>query len=236
MPHTAAPTPAAAVRPPRPWTRLKVAASLDGRTALENGASQWITSPAARADGHAWRAQADAVLTGIGTVLHDDPLLDVRLAPAGMRLPALAVVDSALRTPDAARLFDVAGRALVFYAAAPDLARQAALEARGARVARLPAAGGRVDLAAVLADLAARGVQTLHVEAGELLNGALLAQGLVDELLFYIAPKLIGPGRGIALQRKLDNLLQAIPLEFTDVATVGPDLRVLARVLAQPAA
>ncbi len=211
-----------------PHVRLKAAASLDGRTALPDGQSQWITGEAARADGHAWRARADAMLTGIGTVLHDDPRMDVRHGnPA--RQPDLAVVDSQLRTPPDARLF-AARRRVYLYAAVADAGRQAALEAAGATVVLLPDGQGRVDLPALLRDLAARGVRSVHVEAGAALNGALLAAGLVDELLLYLAPRLIGQGLPLADIGLLPSLAQAVALEFGAVERVGTDLRVLARV------
>jgi len=216
-----------------PWVRIKVAASLDGTTALHNGASQWITSPAARADGHAWRARACAVLTGIGTVLADDPVLNVREV-ATPRQPQLVVVDSRLQTPLDASLF-IVYRACTIYAAgtfdAEFAARKSALEARGATVVHLPGAEGKVDLPAMLRDLAARGVNELHVEAGHRLNGALVRAGLVDELLLYLAPKLLGPGRGMADMGPLEVLAQGLQLQFQGVERVGPDLRVLARVV-----
>lgn len=216
-----------------PWVRLKVAASLDGATALANGVSQWITSPAARADGHAWRARACAVLTGIGTVLDDDPRLDVREVQTP-RQPQVVAVDSHLQTPPDAQLF-IANRACTLYAAgtldADFAARKSTLEARGATVVLLPGPGGKVDLAAMLRDLGQRGINELHVEAGHKLNGSLLREGLVDELLVYLAPKLLGPGLGIASMGPLSDLAQAQALEFSSVERVGPDLRVLARVL-----
>lgn len=217
-----------------PWVRMKIAASLDGTTALSNGASQWITSPAARADGHAWRARACAILTGSGTVLADNPRLDVREHPTP-RQPHVAVVDSRLRTPPDASLL-IASTARIFYAAGPFDAqsaegqRQQALEAQGAQVMYLPNAAGQVDLAAMLQDLAARGVNELHVEAGHRLNGALIAAGLVDEFLVYLAPKLLGPGRGMAQWGPLEALTHGLDLEFRSIERVGPDLRILARV------
>ena len=215
-----------------PWVRLKVAASLDGTTALHNGASQWITSAAARADGHAWRARSCAVLTGIGTVLADNPVLNVREVPTP-RQPQLVVVDSRLQTPPDASLF-IAGRACTIYAAGTSDSefadRKATLEARGATVVHLPGAHGKVDLPALLRDLAARGVNELHVEAGHRLNGALVRAGLVDEWLLYLAPTLLGPGRGMADMGPLDTLAQRLALEFQGVERVGPDLRILARV------
>ncbi|MDO8440526.1 MAG: bifunctional diaminohydroxyphosphoribosylaminopyrimidine deaminase/5-amino-6-(5-phosphoribosylamino)uracil reductase RibD [Polaromonas sp.] len=211
-----------------PWVRMKVAASLDGKTALDNGASQWITSDAARTDGHAWRARASAVLTGIGTVLQDNPRLDVRLV-ATPRQPHLVVVDSRLETPLDAHLF-MAGRALYIYAAEQNDAKKSALEARGASVIYLPGANGKVDLAAMLRDLAQREVNELHVEAGHKLNGSLIREGLVDEFVVYLAPKLIGQGAGIASFGPITELSQAVDLEFRSADRLGPDLRVVARV------
>ena len=211
-----------------PWVRLKAAASLDGTTALANGASQWITSPAARADGHAWRARACAVLTGIGTVLDDNPRLDVREVPTP-RQPHVVVVDSQLQTPLNALLF-IACRACHIYAAAQNDAKKAALEARGATVIYLPNPQGKVDLPAMLRDLARRGVNELHVEAGNKLNGSLVREGLVDEMLVYLAPTLLGPGLGMATVEPLDNLAQGLAMDFTSVERVGPDIRIVARV------
>ncbi|QDL37178.1 bifunctional diaminohydroxyphosphoribosylaminopyrimidine deaminase/5-amino-6-(5-phosphoribosylamino)uracil reductase RibD [Rhodoferax sediminis] len=215
-----------------PWVRLKVAASLDGKTALDNGASQWITSEAARADGHAWRARACAVLTGIGTVLEDNPRLDVRLVETP-RQPHLVVVDSRLDTPLDAHLF-IAGRDLYIYAAVPNDAKKAALEARGATViylpGRTPESSGKVDLAAMLHDLARREINELHVEAGFKLNGSLIRESLVDEFVVYLAPKLIGQGRGMASFGPLTELAQAVPLTFKSTGMLGPDLRILARI------
>ncbi len=213
----------------RPWVRMKAAASLDGLTALSNGESQWITSPAARADGHAWRARSCAILTGIGTVLADDPRLDVREVDTP-RQPVLVVVDSALRTPADAALFKAQRRVLIYTAQSDaDSARAAALKARGAEVIPLPDQRGHVDLAALLADLARREINELHVEAGATLNGALLGGGLVDELLLYVAPRLLGSGRGVAEMPALANLAEAPALEFLSVERIGPDLRLLAR-------
>ncbi len=214
-----------------PWVRLKVAASLDGKTALPNGTSQWITSDAARADGHAWRAHAGTVLTGVGTVLQDNPRLDVR----GMdtpRQPALVVVDSRLETPPDARLFE-AQRPVTIYAAVPNDERRRALEARGASIILLGQHDGpqaKVDLPAMLRDLARCEVNELHVEAGHKLNGSLIREGLVDELLVYLAPKLMGQGADMAHFGPLTTLAQAVSLEFKSTTPLGPDLRILARV------
>ena len=211
----------------RPWLRMKIAASLDGRTALPNGASQWITGAAARADGHAFRKRAGAVLTGIGTVLADDPALDVRLVETA-RQPLRCVVDARLDTPPTAHLFD-SPAPVILFAAAGSAARRAALEARGAEIVDVPAPGGRLDLAAVLDNLAARPVNELHVEAGARLNGALLQTGRVDELLLYLAPTLLGAGRDIAALGPFESLDQGLAFDFHDAAKVGTDLRILAR-------
>jgi diaminohydroxyphosphoribosylaminopyrimidine deaminase/5-amino-6-(5-phosphoribosylamino)uracil reductase len=212
----------------RPWVRLKVAASLDGRTALANGVSQWITGEAARADGHAWRKRAGAVLTGIGTVLEDDPRLDVRHVATTLQ-PLRVVVDARLQTPPDARLLTPPGAVLI-YAAADDGPRADTLRERGAELCRLPDTAGKVDLAAMLADLGRRGINELHVEAGHKLNASLLKAGLVDELLVYLAPKLIGLGREMAAFGPLERLDDALPLRFHAVDRVGDDLRVLARL------
>lgn len=216
-----------------PWVRMKAAASLDGTTALANGESQWITSPQARADGHAWRAQACAVLTGIGTVLQDDPRLDVRGIETP-RQPHVVVVDSRLQMPLDARLL-MPGRSCFIYTASDSAAKAQALQALGATVVHLPNAHGKVDLAAMLRDLGQRGLNELHVEAGYQLNGSLLREGLVDELLLYLAPKLLGSGRGICHIGPLAALAEGPELEFHDVSRVGPDIRVRARLAQRPA-
>lgn len=216
----------------RPWVRLKAAVSLDGRTALPNGVSQWITGAAARADGHAFRKRAGAVMTGVGTVRDDDPRLDVREVPTVLQ-PRRVIVDSRLETPLAARLLDAPGDVLIYAAAAED-ARAAALQARGAEIAWAPGAGGKVDLAAMLADLGRRGINELHVEAGHRLNGSLVRAGLVDEFLIYMAPKLIGVGRELAAFGPLANLGDAVALRFVSVTPIGDDLRLIARPLPAP--
>lgn len=217
-----------------PWVRMKIAASLDGKTALMNGQSQWITGDAARTDGHAWRARSCAVLTGIGTVLEDHPRLDVRLV-ATPRQPHVVVVDSRLETPLDAPLF-IAARARFIYAAEPNDAKKAALEARGATVIYLPGKNssgeptGKVDLTAMLRDLAAREINELHVEAGHKLNGSLIREGLVDELLLYMAPKLLGTAQGMASFGPLQSLGEAAQLQFLSTEMIGNDLRVRACV------
>ena len=209
-----------------PWVRLKIAASMDGVTALADGQSQWITGEAARRDGHAWRRRASAVMTGIGTVLADDPQLDVRWVPTPAQ-PLRVVVDSTWRLPPSARLLQGPGAVLVVGASDPLLAPPA-LAARGATLLHVPAADGRVDLASMLRQLAARGVNELHVEAGAVLNGALLRAGLVDELLFYMAPRLVGPGRPMALWPALPTLADALDFKLVDVQQLGDDLRIRA--------
>jgi diaminohydroxyphosphoribosylaminopyrimidine deaminase/5-amino-6-(5-phosphoribosylamino)uracil reductase len=210
-----------------PWVRMKVAASLDGTTALGNGVSQWITSTEARTDGHAWRRRASALLTGVGTVLADDPRLDVRLVPT-QRQPLRVVIDSRLEMPATARILQPPGDVLV-YAALPAPADHA-LALADIPVVSLPEAGReKVDLPAVLRDLAQRGVNELHVEAGHKLNGSFLKAGLVDELLVYLAPKLMGPGAGLAALGPFTAMHQALLWAYTDVAPVGPDLRLRLR-------
>ena len=215
------------VRRGRPWVRLKAAVSLDGRTALNNGVSQWITGPAARADGHAYRKRAGAVLTGVGTVLDDNPRLDVRLVETVLQ-PLRVIVDSRLDTPPLSRILDAPGNALI-YAATPDEKRREALEARGAQIALVPGRGGKVDLAAMLTDLAARGINELHVEAGHKLNGSFVRERLVDEFLIYMAPKLLGLGRELAAFGPLETLGEGLPLRFASITPIGDDLRIVAR-------
>ncbi|MCY7316093.1 MAG: dihydrofolate reductase family protein [Rubrivivax sp.] len=226
----------------RPWVRLKVAASLDAVTALHNGQSQWITGEAARHDGHRWRKRSSAVLTGIGTVLADDPRLDVRHVETP-RQPDVIVVDSHLRLPPGARLLQPPARVQVFTAADPTQAGKAApaavvqaLRNSGATLHHLPGPDGRVDLPAMLRQLAQSGVNELHVEAGAVLNGALLAAGLVDELLIYLAPRLLGPGRPWAASPVLQTLAGGIDLQLQDLRMIGNDIRILARPIRSTAA
>jgi diaminohydroxyphosphoribosylaminopyrimidine deaminase/5-amino-6-(5-phosphoribosylamino)uracil reductase len=213
----------------RPWVRLKVAASLDGRTALGDGRSQWITSEAARADGHAFRRRAGAVLTGSGTLIHDDPQLDVRLVPTP-RQPLRVVLDSRLRSPLTARIFQQPDSVLV-YAAQPPADRLQAFTAHGIEVVGMANAQGQVELTAMLADLGRRGINELHVEAGGQLNGSLVREGLVDEYLIYLAPKLLGSGLDMAAFGPLASLAHAPQLRFHDIERVGCDVRILARPL-----
>jgi len=215
----------------RPWVRLKVAASLDGKTALNNGRSQWITGPEARRDGHVWRARACAILTGAGTVRDDDPRLNVRDVETS-RQPLRVVVDSHLETPLRARLLE-GGNVLLAATgdAGTDTAKIADLRAAGAEVIVLPNPQGKVDLPRLLQALAGRGVNELHVEAGHKLNGSLLREGLVDELLMYFAPTLLGSGREMFPLPELTDLSGRHDLRIVDLRRVGADIRILARPL-----
>ncbi|MBB1625204.1 bifunctional diaminohydroxyphosphoribosylaminopyrimidine deaminase/5-amino-6-(5-phosphoribosylamino)uracil reductase RibD [Achromobacter sp. UMC71] len=211
-----------------PWVWLKMAASLDGRSALHNGVSQWITGPEARADGHRWRARSCVVLTGIGTVLKDDPQLTVRSVQTP-RQPRRAVVDGRFEMPEDARLID--GGEVILFTARADAAKQARLEARNVRVVPLPAqAPDRVDLPAMMRWFAAQQFNEIHVEAGAGLSGALVAAGCIDELLIYQAPMLLGDAAGMVKLPRLERLDAAPRYEFVDVERVGADLRVRARV------
>ncbi|MCL2523003.1 MAG: bifunctional diaminohydroxyphosphoribosylaminopyrimidine deaminase/5-amino-6-(5-phosphoribosylamino)uracil reductase RibD [Betaproteobacteria bacterium] len=211
----------------RPWLRLKAAASLDGKTALNNGLSQWITGPAARQDGQLWRARACAILTGSGTVRDDDPRLTVRL-PDAPRQPLRVIVDSRLETPLTARILH--GGPTLLAGAVADAGKIAALQAAGAEVVILPNAAGKVDLAELLAELGRRGINEIHAEAGCKLNGALLQAGLVDELLLYLAPCLIGhAAAGLFDLPELASLDGKRQLQIRELRQIGTDIRLLAR-------
>ncbi len=219
----------------RPFVRVKLAMSLDGRTALANGQSKWITGELARQDVHGWRARSSAIMTGIGTVLGDDPRLDVRLpAESGTtapRQPMRIVLDSQLRTPPAAQMFSVGGEVLILTGlAALDATRAAALSARGARVESLPAGADGIDLTAVLDRLGELEVNELLVEAGATLAGRLLRQQLVDELIVYVAPRLLGPtARALVELPELGVLADAPGFAFVEATPVGQDLRLRLR-------
>jgi diaminohydroxyphosphoribosylaminopyrimidine deaminase/5-amino-6-(5-phosphoribosylamino)uracil reductase len=211
----------------RPWLRMKLAASLDGKTALQNGVSQWITGPAARQDGHRWRARACAILTGIGTVRDDDPQLNVRGVDTS-RQPLKVVVDSRLELPIDAKVLRDGG--VLVAAAVDDAAKVAALRGLGAEVVLLPGPGDKVDLSALLVELGRHGINEVHAEAGFKLNGSLLQAGLVDELLLYLAPCLIGDAaHGMFNLPALASLDGKRSLVLRDVRLVGTDLRLLAR-------
>lgn len=207
----------------RPWVRLKIAASLDGKTALNNGQSQWITGQAARDDGHRWRARACAILTGSGTVARDDPQLTVR-AVATPRQPLRVVVDSRGETPPTARVF-ADDNVLLVYGNTPPSGLPAHV-----RTAAIPDANGRVDLPRLMQALAEDGVNEVHVEGGSRLNGALMRAGLVDELLVYLAPMLLGDrALGMFDLPELTALSGAVQLDLCEVQRIERDVRVIAR-------
>lgn len=209
-----------------PWVRMKVAASLDGKTALHDGQSQWITSAAARDDGHRWRARACAILTGIGTVREDDPQLTVR-AVVTPRQPLRIVVDSHLEISPKARILQAPGCLIV--AAHSDAEKEAALRRQGADILVLPNSQGKVDLPGLMCELGRRQINELHVEAGAKLNGSLVREGCVDELLVYVAPCLLGEATGMFELAPLAQLQDKQTLRFHEVSQVGDDLRLLAR-------
>lgn len=214
----------------RPWVRMKAAASLDGMTALHSGESQWITGTEARADGHAWRARACAILTGIGTVKADDPQLNVRSVDTP-RQPRRIVIDSKLDISLDARVLVGGGTWIIAAVANPE--KRAALTAAGHEVILLPNDAGKVDLPALLLELGRREINELHVEAGSKLNGSLVREGCVDELLLYLAPCLIGDAQGMFALAPLKRLDAKIGLKFHEVRQVGEDLRILARFTPQ---
>lgn len=207
----------------RPWVRMKIAATLDGRTALANGKSQWITSTEARNDGQHWRARACAILTGIGTVKADDPRLTVREIQTP-RQPLRVVIDSRLETPPGARILQ-GGKVLLFCA------RKQHKELDDAEIVELPNSQGKVDLPAMLAELARRGVNELHVEAGFKLNGSLVREGCVDEMLLYLAPGFLGDtAQGMLDLAQMTSLEQRLRVTLRSVERVGEDLRIIARL------
>lgn len=217
------------MRAGRPWVRVKLGASLDGRSAMASGESKWITGAAARADVQRLRARSSAILTGSGTVLADDPALTVRL-PGASRQPLRVVVDSRLRIPPSAQL--LAGGGPVLVATAVDTPVAAQLRARGVEIVPLPSAAGRVDLPALMVELARREINEVLVEAGAALNGALLAAGLVDELVLYVAPILMGDrARGLFHLPGLEKLADRVALEIQGVRAVGKDWRIVAHVV-----
>jgi diaminohydroxyphosphoribosylaminopyrimidine deaminase/5-amino-6-(5-phosphoribosylamino)uracil reductase len=210
----------------RPWLRLKTASSLDGKTALLDGASKWITGEAARADVQRWRARACAILTGVGTVRADDPQMNVRGLDVP-RQPLKVIVDSRLATPPTAKI--LVGGALIVCAEA-DPARRAALEAAGAEILEMPNAVGRVGLSALMLELARRGINEVHGEAGATLNGALLEAGLVDEWLAYFAPLVLGhEARGLFKLPALADMAGRRGFDLMDATKVGADLRLRLR-------
>jgi len=212
-----------------PWITVKLAASLDGRTAMASGESRWITGPLARADVHRRRGRSGAILTGIETVLADDPALTARRARS-VQQPLRVVVDSRLRLPVDARLIREPGRTLV-ATVAPDPDRAAALGARGVEILKLPSEQARVALQPLLIALGQREINDVLVEAGPTLAGALVQHGLIDELILYVAPHLMGDrGRGLFSLPGLERMIDRVELEIERVNKVGPDLRVIARL------
>lgn len=211
----------------RPWVRLKIAATLDGRTALQNGQSQWITGAEARRDGHRWRARACAILTGIGTVKADDPQLTVREVETP-RQPLRVVIDSRLETPPSAKI--LGGDPILVFSARPG-------NIGNAEVVTLPNARGKVELPRMLEELGRRGINELHVEAGFRLNGSLVREGCVDEFLVYLNPSFLGD----AAQGMLDlaapgSLDERLRLRVRSMERVGEDLRLLLRPVASSTA
>ena len=215
----------------RPWVRLKTASSLDGKTALRNGESKWITGPAARADVQRWRARACVILTGVGTVLADDPQMNVREIvasdQAGLRQPLKVIVDSHLQTPPSAKI--LMGGAFIACTEAEYLRREV-LETAGAQVIELPGADGRVDLDALMLEFGRQGINEVHVEAGATLNGALLAAGLVDEWIAYLAPVAMGhAARGLFDMPELTEMADRRRFNLHDLRQIGDDLRLRLR-------
>jgi diaminohydroxyphosphoribosylaminopyrimidine deaminase/5-amino-6-(5-phosphoribosylamino)uracil reductase len=220
-----------------PWVRSKLAASLDGRTALKNGTSRWITSAAARADVHRWRARSSAVVTGSGTIVDDDPSLDARreeagiAAGVGIKQPLRVIVDAKLKTPPAARTLTLPGEVLVLTTRSLEDPKAAALRTAGARIEQVAGDGEHCDLRAVLERLAKHEINDVWVEAGAGFNGALLRAGLIDELIIYMAPRLLGDSaRGMFSVPAIESLAAGWTLTLDDVRRLGPDLRVTARV------
>jgi diaminohydroxyphosphoribosylaminopyrimidine deaminase/5-amino-6-(5-phosphoribosylamino)uracil reductase len=213
----------------RPFVRCKIASSLDGATAMTDGESRWITGEAARSDVQRLRARSSAIVTGIGTVLHDDPLLTVRLRPGAWKPPLRVVLDGDLRLPASARMLKEAGTTLVLTAST-EPRRADALLGAGAQVERIDEGGRGLALDVVFRRLAALGVNDVLVEAGPTLNGALLEAGLVDELVLYVAPRILGRNtRGLFELPDLVRLEQGVSLELLDTRRIGADMRVRAR-------
>jgi diaminohydroxyphosphoribosylaminopyrimidine deaminase/5-amino-6-(5-phosphoribosylamino)uracil reductase len=221
------------MRQGRPWVRCKLAMSLDGRTAMASGESRWITGEDARRDVHRWRALSSAIMTGIGTVLADDPSLTVRLGEdesGTVRQPLRVILDTRLRIPTGARLLGLPGETLILTGIT-ERQKEVRLDGRAVSVVALPMDSGRLDLAAVMAYLGRMEINEVHLEAGATLSGALLAAGLVDELLVYLAPHLMGDAaRGLFRLPGLEHMDQRIGLSISDIRAVGRDWRITATV------
>jgi diaminohydroxyphosphoribosylaminopyrimidine deaminase/5-amino-6-(5-phosphoribosylamino)uracil reductase len=221
------------MRQGRPWVRCKLAMSLDGRTAMASGESRWITGEDARRDVHRWRALSSAIMTGVGTILADDPSLTVRLGEGEsglLRQPLRVILDTHLRTPPGARLLGMPGETLILTGV-PDRQRESRLEGSGVSIITLPMDGDRLDLAAVMVHLGRLEINEVHLEAGATLSGALLAVGLVDELLIYLAPHLMGDAaRGLFHLPGLECMEQRVGLSISDIRAVGRDWRITASV------
>ncbi len=214
----------------RPWIRLKTAASLDGRIAMASGESQWITGEFARLDGHKFRAQSAAILTGINTILADDPRLTVRIDSCE-RQPIRIILDSKLRTPVNSRLFESKGEILIFTCEAENGEQALRLKDKGASVIQLDSENGRLSITAVLDTLTSMSIWELHIEAGHILTGEFLKQDLVDELVIYLAPTLLGDAaRGMFNIPGLEKLSQQKKVSWFDQRMIGDDLRLILRV------
>lgn len=217
------------MRSGRPFVRCKLAMSLDGRTAMASGESQWITGEAARADVQHLRARSSAIMTGVATVLADDPALNVRLPEAGGRQPLRVILDTDLRTQPTARTLRLGGKVLIFTAVA-DQRRFAALQAVGAEILTVPALAEGLDLSRVLAELGRRQINELHLECGATLAGSMLRAGLIDELVIYMAPILMGDGaRGLFHLPGLAGMSESVALHLVDMRAVGRDWRITAQ-------
>ena len=213
----------------RPWVRMKIAASLDGKTALNNGVSQWITGEAARHDGHRFRARSCAVLTGIGTVLEDDPQLSVRFIETS-RQPLRIIIDSQLKIPTTAKV--LRGEGELIFTTTDNKERISALKEAGARPIILPSEKGKIDLAGLMQILADFEINELLVEAGNRLSSAFIREGLVDELIIYLAPHLIGNrAMGMLQLPELTDLSEKYNLKIKDLRMVGEDIRIMSRFL-----
>ena len=215
----------------RPWVTLKAASSLDGRMALTNGESKWITGPEARAEAHRMRASHDAVMVGVGTILKDDPELTVRHVKG--HNPLRVILDSHLNTPASAKAVRGKGGCLILTVSG-DAERTSALEDAGARVLRLPEKDGHVDLGTVLSSLTEAGILTLMVEGGPHVLTSFIILGLADSLSLFVAPKLLGEGIGLGTGVSLGSVAEAFDLRDMDARRVGDDLLIEGRFACSP--